>query len=211
MNFSLSDLTYKTPTHMLTIPDPVSNAGITNTKPSSEIYLRDARAGKIKKAAKQRLSVIGADGGCGVGKQVVVKHALPEKLVKKPGWVRRAQGASEPGVLDGDIHGDNRQFGLTCCGGWTRSGLLRCPAGEGKEVMCAALRNLRVERLQGAFGSTTTNSFYTREAEKRGFSHNPSGMTLSHGGLEPVSRIGAEDELVMDGRGGWEGGRGVSL
>lgn len=68
------------------------------------MYLRDAGVGKIQKAAKQRLSVIGADGGSRVGKQVVVKHALPEKLVKKPGGVGRAQGASEPGMLDGDIH-----------------------------------------------------------------------------------------------------------
>lgn len=82
------------------------------------IYLRDARAGKIKKAAKQRLSVIGADGRCRVGEQVVVKHALPEKLVEKPGWVRRAQGASEPGMLDGDIHIDNRRSGS--CSLWRR-------------------------------------------------------------------------------------------
>lgn len=62
-----------------------------------------------------------------------------------------------------------------------------------------------MERLQRAFCFPATNSFYTGEPKKRGFSYNPSGMTLSHGGLEPVSRIGAEDEVVMDGRGGSDG------
>lgn len=47
-------------------------------------------------------------------------------------------------------------------------------------------------------------------AKKRGFSHNPSGMALSHGGLEPVSRIRAEEEVAMDGRSG-SGWRGVSV
>lgn len=57
------------------------------------------------------MSVIGAYGRRRVGKQVVVEHALPEKLVKEPGGVCRAQGASEPGMLDGDIHTENRQVG----------------------------------------------------------------------------------------------------
>lgn len=35
--------------------------------------------------------------------------------------------------------------------------------------------------------------FIYLRARKRGFSHDPSGMALSHGGLGPVSRIGAED------------------
>lgn len=78
------------------------------------------------------MSVIGADGRCRVGKQVVVKHALPEKLVKKPGGVRRAQGAPEPGMLDRDIHIDNSLVLLAAA---DVPGLLRCPAGEGKEVM----------------------------------------------------------------------------
>lgn len=162
---------------------------IVDVKPCSETHLRHARVGKIKKAAKQRVSVIGADGGGCVGKQVVVKHALPEKLVKKPGGVRRAQGASEPGVLDGDIHND--KFGST----W--SAQMSCRGRKGGDV-----RNLRVGRLRRAFCSPLSHSFYTREPKKRGFSCNPSGMTLSHGGLEPVSRTGAEDEVVGRGSGG---------
>lgn len=71
-------------------------------------YLRHAGVGRIQKAAEQRLSVIGTDGGGGVGVKVVVKHALPKKLVKESGRVDRAQGASEPGVLDGNIHSDGR-------------------------------------------------------------------------------------------------------
>lgn len=35
--------------------------------------------------------------------------------------------------------------------------------------------------------------FIYLRARKRGFSHDPSGMALSHGGLDPVSRIRAED------------------
>lgn len=198
------------------IHDPVSKLASKKTKNkkliinrkklSSEIYLRDARVGKIQKAAKQRLSVIGADGRRRVGEQVVVEHALPEKLVKEPGGVCRAQGASEPGVLDGDIHTDNRQVG---------SYLLRrrCPVcsevlqGWRKRKWCQQREGTwGMERLRRAFLlPSPTNSFYTREPKKRGFSSNPSGMALSHGGLEPVSRIGGgvlRMEVLMDGPGG---------
>lgn len=79
-------------------------------------YLRDARVRRIQKAAEQCLSVVRADGGRGVGEEVVVEHALSEKLVKESGRVGRAQGASEPGVLNGNIHSDWRQFGLAWLG-----------------------------------------------------------------------------------------------
>lgn len=72
-------------------------------------YLRGAGVGGIQKAPEQGLSVKRADGGGGVGEEVVVKHALSEKLVKQPGRVGRAQGASEPGMLDGNIHSGWRQ------------------------------------------------------------------------------------------------------
>ena len=75
-------------------------------------YLRDARVGGIQKASEQRLSVIGADGGSSVGEKVIVKHSLSKKLVKESGWVDGAQGTSEPGVLDGNIHSEQRQLGL---------------------------------------------------------------------------------------------------
>lgn len=58
------------------------------------------------------MSVIGADGGAGVGEKVIVKHSLSEKLVKESRGVDGAQGTSEPGVLDGNIHCDGRRFGL---------------------------------------------------------------------------------------------------
>lgn len=110
------------------------------------------------------MSVIGADGRGRVWEQVIVKHAFPKKLVKKPGGVCRAQGASEPGMLDGDIHTDNRQLGLTCCGGCSRSS--QSPAGEGEELRRAVSRSLRGECLQRAFCSPATNSFYTREPKR---------------------------------------------
>lgn len=109
-------------------------------------------------------------------------------------------------MLDGDIHTDNRQLGLTCCGGCSRS---QSPAGEGKEVRRAVSRSLRGECLQ-SFLLPSYQLFLYAGAKKRGFSHNPSGMALSHGGLEPVSRIRAEEEVAMDGRSG-SGWRGVSV
>lgn len=100
-------------------------------------YLRDARVRRIQKAAEQCLSVVRADGGRGIGEEVIVEHALSEKLVKESGRVGRAQGASEPGVLNGNIHSDWRQFGLA----WLGSGWQLCPISaassryEAREVM----------------------------------------------------------------------------
>ncbi len=100
-------------------------------------YLRDAGVGRIQKAAEQWLSVIGADGGGGVGEEVIVKHALSKKLVKEPGRVDRAQGASEPGVLDGNIHSDRRKFSLARLGlaqGNRCTCSAQSPADEGSEA-----------------------------------------------------------------------------
>lgn len=79
-------------------------------------YLRDAGGGRIHKVPEQWPSVIRADGGGSVGEEVVVKYALSKKLVKESARVGRAQGASEPGVLDGNIHSDWRLFGLARLG-----------------------------------------------------------------------------------------------
>lgn len=67
-------------------------------------YLGNAGVRGVQEVAEQRLSVERTDGGSGVGQEVVVKHALPEKLVKESGRVHGAQGAPEPRVLDGNIH-----------------------------------------------------------------------------------------------------------
>lgn len=67
-------------------------------------YLRHARVGGVQEVAEQRLSVVGADGGGSVGEQVIVEHALPEKLVKETSGIHGAHGTSEPRVLDGNIH-----------------------------------------------------------------------------------------------------------
>lgn len=181
MNFSLSDLTYKnTKNNILTIHDPVSkltskkkkkrrrSCNHQQKKCSSEIYLRDARVGKIQKAAKQRLSVVGADGRRRVGEQVVVEHALPEKLVKEPGGVCRAQGASEPGMLDGDIHTDNRQVGsyllrrrCPC--------LLRCPARlEAKGSDVSSVREPEEWNVSGElFCFPRRPTLFIHESQKR--------------------------------------------
>lgn len=79
------------------------------------------------------MSVIGADRGGGEGEKVIVKHSLSEKLVKESGGVDGAQGTSEPGVLDGNIHCGWRRFGL-CLLGLAQVGRSTCrtqsPVGQ---------------------------------------------------------------------------------
>lgn len=71
-------------------------------------HLRDAG---VQHGAEEGLAVVGADGGGQEGQQVVLEEALAEELVKQPAGVEGAQGAFEPGVLNGDIHGGQRLCG----------------------------------------------------------------------------------------------------
>ena len=71
-------------------------------------HLRDAG---VQHGAEEGLAVVGADGGGQEGQQVVLEEALAEELVEQPAGVEGAQGAFEPGVLNGDIHGGQRLCG----------------------------------------------------------------------------------------------------
>lgn len=139
-------------------------------------YLRDAGVGRIQKASEQRLSVIRADGGGSVGEEVVVIHALSKKLVKESGRVGRAQGASEPRVLDGNIHSDWRQFGLAQLG-LAQVGRCTCsaqsPAGEGREVRQDRENRMLMKSNEWwmfpecfVLCSTAVSSLYTWEPER---------------------------------------------
>lgn len=126
------------------------------------------------------MSVIWADGGGGVRKKVVVVDSLSEELVKESGRVNRTQGTSEPGMLDGNIHSDQRQFDLVWIG---LAQLYRCicsnqrPAGQLKEIKQKVEKRTSVEvHLQDI--STVLRPLLQRLVlfiylivRKRGFSH----------------------------------------
>lgn len=87
-------------------------------------YLRDARVGGVQEVAEERVAVVRADGGGGVWEEVVVEQAFPKELVEDSGGV--AQGTSEPGVLNGNIHNDLAWLDVD----W------RCLAGVGGSLPC---------------------------------------------------------------------------
>lgn len=65
-------------------------------------YLRDARVGGVQEVAEEWVSIVRADTWGSEGKEVIVEQAFSKQLVEEAGGV--AQGASKPGVLDGNIH-----------------------------------------------------------------------------------------------------------
>lgn len=83
---------------------------------------------------------------------------------------------------------------------WLRLSDVTCsaqsPADEERKVKQDRESRVITKRRRMLLGRFLLDShllFIYLRARKRGFSHDPSGMALSHGGLGPVSRIWVED------------------
>ena len=92
----------RSPSPILPTPQPQQGTACPRS------HLRDAG---VQHGAEEGLAVVGADGGGQEGQQVILEEALAEELIEQPAGVEGAQGAFEPGVLNGDIHGGQRLCG----------------------------------------------------------------------------------------------------